>query len=115
MLWRLMRKLARLYSLAAIALLLVMIAGDYINPHLRSEEEAVRAMFLPWGVLAGLVLSWLSMNLGALVTLMAAGGFFLLASGQNGAPMASPWPLFVAGPAFLFLLASALRSISRKK
>jgi hypothetical protein len=114
MLWRIVRKIARIYSLGAIGLLLVMIAGDYLISPEHSEEEAMLSMFLPWGVLGGLAISWLFMALGAFITLMATGGFYLLSIGQNGVAPSSPWPIFVAGPSILFLIAAMLKALARK-
>ena len=83
MLWRLVRKIARLYSFIAIAVLGLMLASDEIASHQLNDDEALLAAFFPYGVLFGLVISWIFMKAGGLITLISLAGFYTLSYWQS--------------------------------
>ena len=114
MVWRLVRKAARLYAFIAICVLGLMLASDQNISHQLNAQEAPRSLFFPYGVLAGLVISWIYMSLGAWISLFAVAGFYLLSFWQSGAWPQSNLPFMAAGAAPLFLLAAALKSLSKR-
>ena len=114
MLWRLVRKIARLYAFVAIAVLGLMLTSEQITSHQLNTQETLLAFFFPYGVLAGLLISWLFMRAGGWITLLSLGGFYLATFWQSGTGPTSDLPLLVAGAAPLFLLAGFLKSLSKR-
>lgn len=115
MLWRLVRKIARFYALIAMAVLGLMLASDKISSHQLNTNEALLAAFFPYGVLAGLIISWITMRAGGWITALSLGGFYLASFWQSGAWPQDDLPWLIAGSAPLFLLASYLKSMGQPK
>ncbi len=114
MIWRLLRKIARLYTLVAIAAVGLMLASDKIAAHQMSDREALLALFFPWGVLAGLFISLFLMRVGGWITILCAAGFYLMTYWQSGIWSSNHRPLIIAGAAPLFLLAGFTRSAGQR-
>ena len=114
MIWRLLRKIARLYTLVAIAIVGLMLASDKIASHQQNENEALLALLFPWGVLAGLVTSLVLMRVGGWITLLFVGGFYLMTYWQSGIWSGNHLPLIIAGAAPLFLLAGFIKSTGQR-
>ena len=113
--WKLIRKIARLYALIAIGVLGLMLMSDQISAHQLNANEQLLALFFPYGVLAGLAISWIYMGLGAWITIISVGGFYLLNFWQSDVWSSNDLPLLLAGAAPLFLLASFFKSLGHRK
>ena len=114
MIWKLIRKIARFYSLIALFVLGLLLASDQIIPRQPNPGEALLSLFFPYGVLAGLAISWIYMRLGGWITLLSTAVFYALSFWQSNIWPQNHLPLLLAGAAPLFLLAAGLKSISRK-
>ena len=115
MVWKLIAKIARLYTLIALGVLGLMLVSDKIISHQPSAGEELLALFFPYGVLAGLVISWFFMRLGGWLTILSVAGFYLTSYWQSGVWPQNDLPLLVAGAAPLFLLASFIKTMGRPK
>ena len=114
MLWKLVRKIARLYALLAIGVLGLMMASNSIVSYQLHDSEDLLALFFPYGVLAGLITGLLFMRIGGWLTILSVGGFYLVTFWQSGIWPGDNMPLMIGGAAPLFLLANFLRSIGQK-
>ncbi len=115
MVWKLIAKIARLYALIALGILGLMLVSDKIIAHQPSADEKLLALFFPYGVLAGLVISWIYMRLGGWLTIMSVAGFYVTSYWQSGIWSSNNLPLLLPGAAPLFLLASFIRSMGQPK
>ncbi len=65
--------------------------------------------FFPLGVIAGLAIGWWKELLGAFLTIVGLGGFYVLTIMDTGRMTQGGWAfLFFAGPGFLYLLHALL-------
>ncbi|MCP4934152.1 MAG: hypothetical protein GY927_08080 [bacterium] len=112
---KLIAKIARLYTLIAFGALGLMLASDKIISHEPTANEQLLALFFPFGVLAGLLISWIYMRLGGWITIISVAGFYLMSYGQSRTWSSNELPLLVAGAAPLFLLASFIKTIGHSK
>ncbi len=115
MVWKLIAKIARLYALIALGVLGLMLVSDKIIAYQPSAGEKLLALFFPYGVLAGLVISWIYMRLGGWLTIMSVAGFYVMSYWQSGIWSSNDLPLLLAGAAPLFLLASFIRAMGHPK
>ncbi len=115
MLWKLIVKIARLYALIALSVIGLMLASDKIVSVQPGSGTAMLSMFFPYGVLAGLTLSFFFMKLGGWITLSAVAGFYLTSYWQSGLWSQNDLPLILAGPAPIFLLAHFFKSLGARK
>jgi hypothetical protein len=114
MLWKLVRKIARLYALLAIGVLGLMMASNSIVSYQLNDSDALLALFFPYGVLAGLIVSLLFMRIGGWLTILSVGGFYLVIFWKSGMWPGNNLPLMIGGAAPLFLLSNFLRSLGQK-
>ena len=116
MVWKLIAKIARLYTFIALGVLGLMLVSDKVISHQPSAGEELLALFFPYGVLAGLVISWFFMRLGGWLTIMSVAGFYLMSYWHSrGSGRKMNLPLLVAGAAPLFLLASFIKTMGHPK
>lgn len=115
MLWKLVRKIARLYALLAIGVLgLMMASNSIVSYQLLNDSDALLALFFPYGVLAGLIIGLLFMRIGGWLTILSVGGFYLVTFWHSDTWPGDNLPLMIGGAAPLFLLANFLRSLGQK-
>lgn len=74
----LIQVLARLTSIASIALLLMLFVGESFEPSKITANEWAGLVFFPIGVVAGMVIAWRNEGVGAVVTLGSLVGFYLV-------------------------------------
>lgn len=95
---------ARVGSIASIALLLMLFAGEGLHPSQVAAREWVGLFFFPFGVIVGMVIAWWKEGLGAAITLGSLLGLYVVYGFFMRYHVAG-WAFVVfASPAFLFLL-----------
>jgi hypothetical protein len=96
--------LARVGSIASIALLLMLFAGEGLNPSEVAPREWVGLFFFPFGIVVGMVIAWWKEGLGAAITLGSLLAFYLVYGYLMRYHIAG-WAFIVfASPGLLFLL-----------
>ena len=96
--------LARIASLASIALLGALFIGEALHPSQVGAKEWVGLVFFPGGVMLGMVLAWWKEGLGAAVTVGSLVAFYLI-YGYLLRNHLGGWAFVTfAAPGFLFLL-----------
>ena len=115
MVWRLVRKVARLYALIALVVLGLMLASEPVALLQLDSTDFILAAFFPYGVLTGLILSLLFMRAGGWITILSLGGFYLTTLWQSGIWPSSEIPMLIAGSGPLFILAGFLQSMGRPR
>lgn len=103
--------LARLGSIASIALLVLIFWGDAVHPSDISRTEWLGLVFFPIGITIGMVLAWWKEGLGSAITLGSLVAFYLV-YGYIFKNHIGGWAFVVfASPGFLFLLHWFLRNL----
>ena len=98
--------IARIWSLASIALILAFIVGERSLPS--NTREWIGFVFFPFGISVGMLLAWRNERAGGAVTVASLVVFYLVERAMTGAfPPGWAWLIFAA-PGFLFLLAALL-------
>jgi len=96
--------LARIASLASIALLGALFMGEAFHPSQIAAREWVGLLFFPGGVMVGMVLAWWKEGVGAAVTVGSLVAFYLI-YGYLFRNHLGGWAFVTfAAPGFLFLL-----------
>lgn len=99
---RVIRWVARVWSVASIGVMLLLLVGEGLYPS--TPAEWVGLLFFPFGISAAMILAWWKEGLGGGIT---AGGllvFYVIHLATAGTfPQGWGW-LAVAAPGFLFLL-----------
>lgn len=101
---------ARIWSLAGIAFLLVFIFGEVFSGHgaKPTAAEWIGLAFFPGGVGAGLVVAWFREGIGGIIATGCLIGFYGWNLLERGRFPTGPYFLLVAAPGILFLLSSLL-------
>lgn len=105
----LIEMLARVGSIASITLLLMLFAGEGLNPSHVTPKQWIGLFFFPLGVMIGMVVAWWKEGLGAAITLGSLLAFYLVYGFLMRYHIAGWAFLVFASPAFLFLLHWFLR------
>lgn len=101
-----LRWVARLGSIASLAMLLAFAFGEPGRP---SPSEWLGIALFPIGVSLGMVAGWWREGLGGLVTLLSLAGFYgWMFAFRHGMPV-GPYFLLFSSPGLLFLACAALR------
>jgi hypothetical protein len=96
--------LARIASLASIALLGALFIGEALHPSQVAAKEWVGLLFFPGGVMLGMILAWWKEGVGAAVTVGSLIAFYLI-YGYVLRNHLGGWAFVTfAAPGFLFLL-----------
>jgi hypothetical protein len=96
--------LARLGSVASIALLGLIFWGDAVHPSQISRTEWLGLVFFPIGITIGMVVAWWREGLGSAITLASLVAFYVV-YGYIFKNHIGGWAFIVfASPGFLFLL-----------
>ncbi len=99
---RIVRWIARIWSIASIGLILLFIIGEGINP--TAPSEWLGLLFFPFGISLGMLLAWRKEGLGGIIaagSILIFYGVHLATAGRF--PKGWAWLAFAA-PGFLFLL-----------
>lgn len=107
---------ARIWSLASIAFVLVFLFGEGLSVNGRGPTavEWVALAFWPGGVLLGLIVAWFRKGLGGAIATGSLLAFYVWLFVERGAFPGGPYFLLVAAPGFLFLLSSLLSRPSQQ-
>ena len=100
--------LARVGSIASIALLLMLFVGEGFHPSKISTNEWAGLLFFPIGVVIGMAIAWWKEGLGSVITVGSLIGFYLVWGYLMRNHIGGWWFLVFASPGFLFLLHSLL-------
>ena len=96
--------LARVGSIASIALLVSIFMGEALQPSDISSNEWAGLLFFPIGVTIGMIVAWWKEGLGSAVTLLSLLAFYLV-YGYLLRNHIGGWAFIAfASPGFLFLL-----------
>jgi len=96
--------LARLGSIASIALLVLIFWGEAFNPAQITRTEWVGLLFFPIGITIGMVVAWWKEGLGSTITIGSLAAFYVV-YGYIFKNHIGGWAFIVfASPGFLFLL-----------
>jgi hypothetical protein len=107
--------LARVGSIASIALLVMLFAGEGLHPSQVPTKEWVGLLFFPAGVVIGMVVAWWREGVGAVVTVGSLLAFYLV-YGYLMRNHLGGWAFVVfASPGFLFLLHWLLRGDEQRQ
>lgn len=96
--------LARVGSIASIALLLMLFVGEGFRPSEISRNEWVGLLFFPIGVMIGMVIAWWKEGLGSAITLGSLLAFYLVWGYLLRNHIGGCWFVVFASPGLLFLL-----------
>jgi len=103
--------LARLGSVASIALLGLIFWGDAVHPSQISRTEWLGLVFFPIGITIGMVVAWWREGLGSAITVGSLVAFYVV-YGYIFKNHIGGWAFIVfASPGFLFLLHWLFRSL----
>ena len=102
-----LRWVARIWSIATIALVLAFIFGERGKGP--GPRDLVLFLFFPVGICVGMVLAWWKERAGGIITVASLAVFYVLQYAMAGRFTKGPWFLAFAAPGFLFLLASWAR------
>ncbi|MFY9555594.1 MAG: hypothetical protein WAV20_14640 [Blastocatellia bacterium] len=107
---RLLRWLARGMSVVSIALLVLFLFGEGLNPAAVNNREWIGLMFFPVGVIVGFAIAWKREALGSLLSIGSLVGFYVVYGLILSRRLPEGWA-FIAftTPAFLFLLSWFMR------
>lgn len=106
-----LRWAARLLGTFVAGMLLLFMIGNHYNPFTMQLRDAIHTLFMPVGVVVGLVLAWRWQKLGGLIATLGMAGWsamFLLPRGGFN-PRYLWVPLLLTLPGLLHLLAAMLR------
>lgn len=95
---------ARIGSIASLALLVALFIGEGFHPSQVARAEWVGLLFFPIGVMVGMIVAWWKESLGASITVASLIAFYLI-YGYLFSNHTGGWAFVAfAAPAFLFLL-----------
>lgn len=108
------RWIARLSSVASLAMLALFLTDSPQGLLHLSEREAALFVFFPAGVAVGMILGWWRELPGGLVTLGSLAMFYVVHFAQVQHVPAGSWFAIFASPGLAFLLAGLMRQNSAK-
>lgn len=116
---RVLRWLARGWSLLSFAVVALFFVGELVAPTVPSAAPLAPGDWLaialfPVGVLVGLGIGWRREGLGGAVALSSLAGFYGWMWLLRGRPPGGPWFALLAAPAALFLLLGWLERPRRR-
>ena len=106
--------LARVGSIASIALLLMLFVGEGFHPSKISTNQWAGLLFFPIGVVIGMATAWWKEGLGSVITVGSLIGFYLVWGYLMRNHIGGWWFLVFASPGFLFLLHSLLSGSEKR-
>lgn len=95
---------ARIFSAASLIILLLHIFSESSARQITSGDEAIGRLFVPAGLMLGLILSWRTEFFGGAITLASILAFyFIYGLMLEGSLAQNWWVIFFAIPGVLFL------------
>lgn len=104
------RWIARVWSIASIGFVLLMVVGEVLSPHAplsATIRDWAGLFFFPFGTCLGLILAWRWEGLGGAIASGSLIGFYLIMWMMDGRWPGGPYFALVAAPGILFLAAWA--------
>lgn len=96
--------IARIGSVASIALLVTLFIGEALDPSQVARREWVGLLFFPIGVMVGMIVAWWKEGLGASITVASLVAFYLIYGFLFNNHIGGWAFVTFASPGFLFLL-----------
>ena len=103
------RWIARGFSVIVIGFVLLFLFGEGL------QSITVLHIFFPFGVMLGLILSWVLEGIGATLTISSIIVFYLVHYFSEGKLPAGPFFLFTGFPGVFFLLSMFMRKNMKKR
>jgi hypothetical protein len=101
---RVVRWLARVWSLASVTLVALFVIGEGFDPSELTPDEWLGFAFFPFGISLGMLLAWRREGLGGAITTGCLLAFYAVHRATAGSfPRGWAWFVFAA-PGMLFLL-----------
>ena len=98
-----LRWLARLGSMASVALLFLFLFGEEMDPSQLTTSDILALLFFPFGVAAGMLLAWRWETLGGTVTVFSLLAFYKVIYATSGRFPGGIWFMLFALPGLIFL------------
>jgi len=111
------RWIARIWSIASVGFILLMLAGEILSPHApppTALRDLLGLFFFPLGTCLGMILAWRWEGLGGAITVGSLLAFYVMSYIVDGRFPRGPYFLLVAAPGFLFLLSWVIAVAGRK-
>ena len=110
------RWIARVWSMASVGLVLLIVVGELIYPHAPPPtfRDLVGMFFFPFGVCVGMIVAWRWEGLGGGITVGSLLAFYVALRVINGRFPRGPWFALIAAPGILFLICWLLSRGTRK-
>jgi len=112
------RWLARGWSIASLAFLLLIFVGEIVYPHAPAPgtpRDVVALLLFPCGTCVGMILGWRWEPLGGSITLGSLAAFYAWLWINDGRFPGGPYFALMAAPGLLFLIAWALTVRSKSR
>jgi hypothetical protein len=112
------RWLARGWSIASLAFLLLIFVGEVLFPHAAppsTVRDIIALLLFPVGTCVGMILGWRREGLGGSVTLASLAAFYAWLRIIDGRFPGGPFFALIAAPGLLFLIAWAMTVRSRSR
>jgi len=106
-----LRWIARVWSVATIALVLAFIVGERSLPS--APREWLGFLFFPFGICVGMIVAWKKESLGGFITVASLLAAYLIHFATTGTLLKGWAWLAFAAPGSLFLLSSQLSRRAR--
>jgi hypothetical protein len=115
---RIIRWIARGWSIASIGLIVLIFLGEILFPHAEASfrlRDVILFAFFPIGTFAGMILAWRWELLGGALTVGSVVGFYVALWIMDGRFPRGPFFLLMAAPGFLFLSAWPMTLVQPKR
>lgn len=115
---RIIRWIARGWTIASIGLVLLIFLGEILFPHAEASfrlRDVILFTFFPIGTFAGMILAWRWELWGGALTVGSMVGFYVALWVMDGRFPRGPYFLLIAAPGFLFLTAWAMTMVQQKR
>lgn len=99
---------ARILSLCAVGLVLVMVVRERLNPFIMAPGDGIMIALLPFGVAFGMIAAWRAELAGGIITLACLALFYAVHRISAGSFPEGPSFALLASPGALFVVASLL-------
>ena len=115
---RTVRRIARAWSIASLAFLLVILVGELMLPHAEAPSglrDLLGLLFFPFGTCLGMVLAWRWEGLGGAITVGSVLAFYATLGLIDERLPRGPFFALLGAPGVLFLLSWAMTRASRER
>ena len=96
--------IARIGSVASIAVLITLFIGELLHPSQIAHREMIGLLFFPIGVMVGMIIAWWKEGVGASITIASLITFYLVYGYLLGSHIGGWAFVTFSSPGFFFLL-----------